>query len=89
MEKHGQEEAQTGRKPEERRSEREKVRRHEIREGKSQKRKTQVREQVGKSQSIVFFQRFVAPPGGKAGWKPKMSKTDGDEPTLKCQMSFC
>ena len=44
MEKHSHEEAQTGRKSEEERSDREKVRRE----------KMQVREKVGKSRTTVF-----------------------------------
>ena len=57
MEKHSHEEAQTGRKSEEERSDREKVRRE----------KMQVREKVGKSRTTVFFQCFVVPDGRKVG----------------------
>ena len=56
-EKHSQEETQTWRKSEGRRSEMETVRRE----------KMQVREKAGTSRNTVFFQCFVAPDGRKVG----------------------
>ena len=45
----------------------EKRRRKKIKEEKFRRKKIQMREKVGKSRFIVFFQRFVAPEGRKVG----------------------
>ena len=64
MEKHSHEEAQTGRKSEEERSDREKVRIE----------KMQVREKVGKSRTTVFFPLFC----GSGRSKSRLSGGCGD-----------
>ena len=48
-------------------SERRKSRREKSRREKSRRKKIQVREKVAKLRNTVFFQRFVAPEGRKAG----------------------
>ena len=61
-EKHSQQEAEPGRN-----SDVERVRREKIRDRKATREKMQVREKVGKSLNVVFFQCCVAPGVRKVG----------------------
>ena len=47
---------------------REKKKEEDQRRDKVNRKKIQAREKVEKSRNAVFFQRFVAPEGGKVGW---------------------
>ena len=76
MEKHRQEEAQTGRKSEERRSERESIRRVKIREGGSQK-----REDAGVPKGRRVAKHCVFPMiCGVGGSASRLAKAAGAEP---------
>ena len=72
MEKHNQEEVQTGRASEEKRSEREKVRREKIREGDGQK-----REDAGARKGRKVLEPLICDPGRS---KSRLAKAAGAEP---------